>query len=132
MFQFLRGTLKTVRTAPAASVTLVGFNSLEVRLKHSVGNFRIYVAWRLFQFLRGTLKTSPGFLFALNLFKFQFLRGTLKTVPAFGTSCGLVSFNSLEVRLKPDRSVRKRRGYPRLFQFLRGTLKTFRHGRLPY
>ena len=56
VFQFHKGTIKTLITMLNISKRIINFNSIKVRLKHLVDQIKIGVEG-LFQFHKGTIKT---------------------------------------------------------------------------
>ena len=120
LFQFHKGTIKTLLMVVKTLFLLLNFNSIKVRLKlrHQEDVPRHYA---YFNSIKVRLKPCSSRKHNL-LQKFQFHKGTIKTS---NCHCGLVflsNFNSIKVRLKHKMVLSSIKTI--LFQFHKGTIKT--------
>ena len=76
-FQFHKGTIRTLNY-PFISHVIAYFNSIKVRLEHSVSLSLMFFVY-IFQFHKGTIRTKQEFMIKDNLSLFQFHKGTIRT-----------------------------------------------------
>ena len=97
LFQFHKGTIKTVRLINPLSLVL-HFNSIKVQLK--LDKLCTFANAIRFQFHKGTIKTCSLRRRFLVYHPFQFHKGTIKTEHRHATATKRGNFNSIKVQLK--------------------------------